>query len=89
MERDVKVVHVSRYSFVDEKNGQVLEGTKITFMDSEENKTDDSFGRKIYTGILDYKEFDKLKDKKLPLDCKAIYEQVALDKKPKFKGLVY
>lgn len=85
----IKIVHVSRYSFTNDETGELIEGTKITFIDQQEHDTDDSFGRKVYTQILPYKEFESLKQKKLPLDCKAVYEQVSLDKKPKFKELKF
>ncbi|NOU81537.1 hypothetical protein GC101_21990 [Paenibacillus sp. LMG 31459] len=53
----VLVLGVSRYSFPDEKNGNIIEGAKIHYCDADRAEEENVIGHTPQTAVVDYKEF--------------------------------
>jgi len=71
MKTRVIILGVSRYSFPDQKTGQIIEGTKVNYV--EQSRTDDEnvVGHTPQTANLPYRDFDSLAFNPVPgiYDC--------------------
>lgn len=89
MEFDVKVLFISRYDFKNDSTGEVIKGCKVTFIDDRSVDEEDQYGKKVITVNVPYEDYSELRKQVLPFKTKAVFEQVSLDKKPKFKKFIY
>lgn len=66
----VIVLGVSRYRFPNQETGELIEGTKVNFIDTDEAKENDFLGFKQQTQNLSYEVFSQFSNENLP----GIYE---------------
>ncbi len=59
MKDTVLILKVSRYSMTDEKTGELIEGTKVTYCQSlESTQKQNSLGVEILTGTMPYEAYE-------------------------------
>lgn len=75
----VIVLGVSRYSFPNQETGEIIEGTKVNFIDTDEAKENDFLGFKQQTQNMPYALFGQFSNENLP----GIYE---MESKVDFSG---
>lgn len=71
MKTKVIVLGVSRYSFADQKTGEVIEGTKVHYVEASQNGEENNIGHTPQTANMPFRYFDDVSFNPIPAiaDC--------------------
>lgn len=91
MKVKVVVMGVSRYSFPDQKTNQLIEGTKVNYIEQVPADEENVIGHTPQSAVLDYHAFDKFLGKGLPAvyDCDLSVSLVGRKPSLKINGFEY
>lgn len=87
MKQEVQVVYVSRYDFTVQDTGEVLKGSKVTYLAKSSINDTDAVGYKCNTCNLPYETFNKFVGVKFPVKCEIEIEITDINKKPKVTNI--